>query len=85
MVENTPFADVSCRRGVSFVIPIRRTKKSVHDKNTCQGRIQFRGATLVQEKLPALDGIPTYSRQLTYALRRKILGYCLSLRPLRPI
>ena len=61
-------------------MPIRRTKKSVHDKNTCQGRIRFRGATLVQEKLPALDGILAYSRQLTYALRRKILGYCLSLR-----
>ena len=38
-----------------------------------------RGATLIHDRNRALIGIPLYSRQLTYALRRRILG---SLHPL---
>ena len=36
-----------------------------------------RGATLIHDRNRALIGIPLYSRQLTYALRRRILGFLL--------
>ena len=42
----------------------------------CQGRIKtIRGATLISQLCRCtLSGIPTYSRQLTYAPRRRILS-----------
>lgn len=42
----------------------------------CQGRaLKFtRGATLIHGTTRALCGIPAYSRQLTYAPRRRILS-----------
>lgn len=53
----------------------------------CQGRaLKFtRGATLIHGTTRALCGIPAYSRQLTYALRHRILSKSLSLCPQRSI
>ena len=45
------------------------------ETDLCQGRaLKFtRGATLIHGTTRALCGIPAYSRQLTYASRRRIL------------
>ena len=56
---------------VSICFPFRELK-NVPDKIVKDG--YFRGATLFQGLTPALCEIPAYLRQLTYALRRRLLG-----------
>ena len=59
------------------------SNKKVPDKTSlfCQGRIYFRGTTLIYDKSYTLFRILTYSQQLTYAIRHEILSKILFIMP----